>query len=138
MQRFPSTLLQVQHLQWHLTRHSKQQAPHTTSISQNDSVRVQNLVVLLRNTDPAMKCGAARWKRQPEGGFTRLGGSPGGTSLKESALRASGSDVAAASGVYRDAGGYPADDAFRSFSIRLPAYITKMRLEKYLRSKDHV
>src|SRR5687768_6747369 len=29
---------------------------------------------------PAMKCGQRGWKRQPVGGFTRLGGSPGGTS----------------------------------------------------------
>jgi hypothetical protein len=33
------------------------------------------------------------WKRQPLGGFTKLGGSPGGSSLNVSAFRASGSDV---------------------------------------------
>ena len=32
-------------------------------------------------------------KRQPTGGFTRLGGSPGGTSLKVAALSASGTEV---------------------------------------------
>src|SRR5215212_8634519 len=44
---------------------------------------------------PAMKCGQRGWKRQPDGGLTKLGGSPGGTSLNVSALCASGSEVAA-------------------------------------------
>ena len=35
------------------------------------------------------------WKRQPEGGLTRLGGSPGGTSRKTRAFSGSGSAMGA-------------------------------------------
>src|SRR5215216_1636757 len=80
---------------------------------------------------PAMKCGQRGWKRQPVGGLTRLGGSPGGTSLKVSALRASGSEVAASNARVYGCNGFSSRRRVSAFSIRLPAYITKIRREKY-------
>ncbi len=46
--------------------------------------------------------GAAGWKRQPAGGFIRLGGSPVGTSLNAVKFAASGSDVASKAPEYKD------------------------------------
>src|SRR5215216_4202271 len=80
---------------------------------------------------PAMKCGQRGWKRHPVGGFTRLGGSPGGTSLNDSALRASGSEVAASNARVYGCNGLSSRRRVSAFSIRLPAYITKIRREKY-------
>src|SRR5215216_3254028 len=80
---------------------------------------------------PAIKCGQRGWKRQPVGGLTRLGGSPGGTSLNVSALFASGSEVAASNARVYGCNGLSSRRRVSAFSIRLPAYITKIRREKY-------
>ena len=69
-------------------------------------------------------------KRKPGGGFTRLGGSPGGISLNVSAFRASGSDVPVSRARVYGCSGLSSSGRTGAFSIRLPAYITKMRSEK--------
>src|SRR5690606_36292176 len=79
---------------------------------------------------PAIASGQRGWKRHPGGGLSKLGGSPGGTSLKVWALAASGSEIAARRARVYGCLGFFTRSLVTACSTIFAPYMTKIRCEK--------